>query len=66
MMSKEIHGFERISGESLKDIALKPFHNVLRDSTTHVLYHYMTIANGCTITPIIDTDGKPVVYKPEE
>ena len=65
MMANTRHKLEVISIEEVK-IPYKSHHTVLRDASTGVLYHYIDDPNKCTITPVIDADGKPVVYKPEE
>ena len=66
-MFENMHTLENFSGKPKQITSgVSSWHTILKDTTTNILYHYIDAANRCTLTPVIDADGKPVVYKPEE
>ena len=55
--------FELVSKEELK-VRYNDTHAVLKDTVTGVLYYYTVgDANTATMTPLLGSDGKPLVDK---
>ena len=53
--------------EFFKTISDEYYGNIVYDTRTGVEYWYSTCpSNGGTLTPLVDADGKPLIYKEEE
>jgi len=56
--------FRVISKEEI-DVFYHGYHAVIKDKITGVLYYYTEGSQRSTMTPLLGSDGKPIVENPE-
>lgn len=58
--------FKLISKQELKVRFTTDTHAIIKDTITGILYYYTAGgANTATMTPLLGSDGKPIIEKPE-